>query len=80
MVSDDIENEIRLQEKSNYYLRDGNMNRYRLTWKGAIMMTVKQVFPLKNILTFLDLQSARKAVAGMPPFSRDKGLWGQVFA
>ena len=80
MVSDDIESEIRLQEKNNYYILDTNMNRYRLTWKGAIMMTAKQVFPLKNILTFLDLQSARRAVAGMPSFSRGKGPWGQVFA
>jgi hypothetical protein len=72
MVSDDIESEIRLQERNNYYIRDGSMNRYRLTWKGAIMMTAKQVFPLKNILTFLDLQSAKRAVAGMPSFSKGK--------
>ena len=68
MVSDGIASEIRYQEKENYYRLDGDMARYRLTWKGAIIMTAKLVFPLKNVLSILDLYSARRAIAGMPSF------------
>jgi hypothetical protein len=66
MVSDDIENEVRLQVTYNYYVPDENRARYRLTWQGAIVMTAKQIFPIKNVLAFFDLQSARRAIADMP--------------
>jgi hypothetical protein len=64
MVCDHLNDEIRLQADYGYYFSDESHSRYRLTWKGAIIMTEKQVIPIKNILTFLDLRSARKAISG----------------
>ncbi len=66
ILSDHINEEIRLQAAYGYYMPDEGNNRYRLTWKGAFIMTEKQVFPFKNILMHLDLQSAKKAIAGSP--------------
>lgn len=65
MLAEAIDSEIRLQAKYGYYtLRDGN--RYRLTWRGAFVMTERQVFPFKQILSSIGLSNAKKAIAGMP--------------
>jgi hypothetical protein len=65
MVCDAFNDEIRLQAKYGYFFLDENNSKYRFTWKGAFIMTEKQTFPVKTILEYLDLQSARKAIAGM---------------
>ncbi|MRR15616.1 MAG: hypothetical protein EG826_04060 [Deltaproteobacteria bacterium] len=65
MVAEAIDGEIRLQAKFGYYtIREGN--RYKLTWWGALVMTQRQVFPFKQILSTIDLRKAEKAIAGMP--------------
>lgn len=68
MLSDALENEIRLQEKYGYYVLDDNNTQYRLTWKGAFIMTEKQVFPIKNIRKFLSFLASKKAISGMPTY------------
>ncbi|MEK6742855.1 MAG: hypothetical protein AABZ15_04570 [Nitrospirota bacterium] len=69
MLCDAFNNETRLQEKLGYLYLTENKTRFMLTWKGAFIMTEKNVFPIRNILAFLDLRSAKNAIAGLP-FSR----------
>lgn len=66
MLTEALNNEIRLQSKYGYYFLDENKARYKLTWKGAFILTEKNAFPIKTILELLDLRSARRAIAGMP--------------
>ncbi len=66
MVAEALDSEIRLQVKYGYYALDANGKRYRLTWKGAFVMTERQVFPFKQILSYISLHSAEKEIAGMP--------------
>lgn len=66
MLSEHINEEIRLQAAYGYYFPDESNKRYRLTWKGAFIMTEMQVFPIKNIMVSLDLRSARKAISESP--------------
>ena len=66
MVAEALDSEIRLQVKCGYYALDAGGKRYRLTWKGAFVMTEKQVFPFKQILSYISLHSAEKVIAGMP--------------
>ncbi len=67
MVARALEEEAALQMKYGYYALSGDQTQYRLTWKGAFILTEMQVFPVKQILSYLDLQAAKKAIAGMPP-------------
>jgi len=66
MVAEALDSETRLQAKYGYYILDASGQRYRLTWKGAFVMTERQVFPFKQILSYISLHSAEKAIAGMP--------------
>ena len=66
MLTEAFINELKLQQRFGYYSFNQDKARFLLTWKGAFIMTEKNVFPVKNILNRLDLLSARKAIAGMP--------------
>lgn len=66
MLAEALKNELRLQEKFGYFHLSGEKVRFRFTWKGAFIMTGRNVFPVKNILVSLDLTAAKKAIAGMP--------------
>lgn len=67
LVAEAVKNELRLQEQFGYFhLGEGRgRGRYLFTWKGAFVMTEKNVFPIKNVLAALDLSAAQKAIAGM---------------
>ncbi len=69
MVAQALEKEAAIQAKRGFYVLDESRTRYRLTWKGAFMMTERQVFPFKQIITFNDRRAAKKAAAGMPATS-----------
>ena len=71
MLAEALKNELRLQEKFGYFSLSGEKGRFLFTWKGAFIMTERNVFPIKNILVSLDLAAAKKAIAGMPPDSQD---------
>ncbi len=64
-----LNGEIKLQEHYGYFTPNRDRTRYLFTWKGAFLMTEKNVFPIKHIRTFLDQAAAKKAIAGMPSFS-----------
>jgi len=65
MICAAFNDEIRLQTKYGYFFLDESNDKFRLTWKGAFIMTEKQTIPAKYIFEYLDLQAARKAIAGM---------------
>ncbi len=69
MVAEALDREAAIQEKNGFYVLNENRSRYRLTWKGAFIMTERQVFPFKQILSYFDRQAAKKAIAGMPDTS-----------
>jgi hypothetical protein len=66
MLTEALINELKLQQQFGYYSLDRDKARFLFTWKGAFIMTEKNVFPVKIILNHLDLRSAQKAIAGMP--------------
>jgi hypothetical protein len=66
IIRESLEGELRQQAEYGYYFIDTANARYRPTWKGAFILTEKNVFPFKNILEFFDLRSAKQAIKGMP--------------
>ena len=66
VLTEALISELKLQQKFGYYAFNEDTARFQLTWKGAFVMTEKNVFPVKNILNQRDLAAARKAIAGMP--------------
>jgi len=66
MLTEVLIDELKLQQQFGYYDFDQEKARFLFTWKGALIMTEKNVFPVKNILDHLDLRSAQKAITGMP--------------
>jgi len=66
MVAEALDSEARLQVKYGYYAPNESGKRYKLTWKGAFVMTERQVFPFKQILSYISLRKAEKVIAGMP--------------
>jgi hypothetical protein len=66
VLTEALINELKLQQQFGYYSLDRDKARFLFTWKGAFIMTEKNVFPVKIILNHLDLRSAQKAIAGMP--------------
>jgi len=71
MLAEALKSELRLQEKFGYFYLSEEKGRFLFTWKGAFIMTGRNVFPIKNILASLDLAAAKKAIAGMPPASQN---------
>jgi hypothetical protein len=59
-------NELRQQQKFGYFTLDQAKARFLFTWKGAFVMAMRNVFPIKNILDRMDLAAAKKTIAGMP--------------
>lgn len=66
VLTEALINEVKLQQQFGYYSFYRDKARFLFTWKGAFIMTEKNVFPVKNILNRLDLMSAQKAIAVMP--------------
>lgn len=65
-VTEALLGEVRLQQEFGYLRLDQAAKRFRFTWKGALVMTWKNVFPIKPVLDQLDLGAARRAIAAMP--------------
>ncbi|MEE9912760.1 MAG: hypothetical protein K4571_13685 [Deltaproteobacteria bacterium] len=66
MIADALDREVQLQAKYGYYVENETRTRYKMTWLGALILTEKQVFPVKQILAYLDLRKAGRAISGMP--------------
>ena len=66
MLTEALINELKLQQRFGYYYVNQDKARFQFTWKGACIMTEKNVFPIKSILNYLDLRTAQKAIVGMP--------------
>ena len=66
MVAQALEKEAAIQAQRGFYVLNDNRTRYRLSWKGAFILTERQVFPFKQMISYLDRRAAKKATAGMP--------------
>jgi hypothetical protein len=70
MTLEFIRKEMEVQVAQGLYFQDASANMYRLTWKGALIMTIRNVAPFLQLRTFLDQQKAnriwQKAQAQIP--------------
>jgi len=70
-ITEALNNETKLQATFGYFYLNEDKGRFQFTWKGAFVMTGRNVFPVKQILVSLDLAAAKKGIAGMTSTPHD---------
>jgi hypothetical protein len=68
-IAEEIGREAAMRERSGYYRLDEGEEKYRLTWTGAIAMTLNKAIPFRSLRSLHDRRAARQAVRGMWAFA-----------
>jgi len=64
-IAEEIGREAAMRERSGYYRLDERSGKYRLTWLGALAMTLNKAVPFRALRSMNDRRAARQAVRGM---------------
>ena len=64
-INSALDKETIVQASLGYYYLDANEQRFKLTWKGAVIMANRLLFPWRQIREYFDLRTAKEALSGM---------------